>query len=233
MPPLFKGIALFTPGGDLAYCIDVHKQSRWHLHLCTALQDRLNLPEPPYFLVPCYTATVDRWQDPKTSQILTVAEARPLVMRHRSLLYAVFGIDVADWKGIPVTPDLCDPQLLVKYRQRFPQLWQSHDLVMQAFAAPQLSASEDESLGCVLTLFVAGQTDETETTLTHVHQALEQSSRPYSLKVIDIHKHPDQMAAHQITATPTLIKTWPPPTTRLAERLDNAAQITAWLESNL
>ncbi|MFM7558989.1 MAG: circadian clock protein KaiB, partial [Cylindrospermopsis raciborskii] len=57
LPQVFKGIALFTPGGDLIYCIDPSKQKRWHLHLCGVLQQILNLSEPPHFLVPCYTAT--------------------------------------------------------------------------------------------------------------------------------------------------------------------------------
>ncbi|MFM6041706.1 MAG: circadian clock protein KaiB, partial [Dolichospermum sp.] len=40
-PQLFKGIALFTPGGDLIYCIDPSKQGRWHLNLCAALREIL------------------------------------------------------------------------------------------------------------------------------------------------------------------------------------------------
>ncbi|MDJ0558735.1 MAG: circadian clock protein KaiB, partial [Microcystis sp. M53599_WE4] len=34
LPDIFKGIALFTPGGDLIYCIDPDKQTHWHLNLC-------------------------------------------------------------------------------------------------------------------------------------------------------------------------------------------------------
>ena len=68
-PQLFKGIALFTPGGDLIYCIDSSKQGRWHLNLCAALQEILDLPEPPHFLVPCYTATIDHWLNPQTQKV--------------------------------------------------------------------------------------------------------------------------------------------------------------------
>ncbi|WP_239651521.1 hypothetical protein [Neosynechococcus sphagnicola] len=62
-PNLFKGIALFTPGGDLIYGIDVSKQSRWHLHLCTALQELLGLTEPPHFfssLLYCHRRSLAR-----------------------------------------------------------------------------------------------------------------------------------------------------------------------------
>lgn len=90
LPQLFKGIALFTPGGDLIYCIDPSKQGRWHLNLCATLQEILDLPEPPHFLVPCYTATIDHWLDPRTQQIRTFAEAYPAVMRHQALLNAYF-----------------------------------------------------------------------------------------------------------------------------------------------
>lgn len=216
------------------YCIDVQKRSRWHLHLCAALQDRLRLPEPPHFLVPCYTATVDRWRDSQSEQILTVAEAHPLVMRHRSLLHAVFGVDAVHWQGISASPELCDPRLLLKYRQQFPRLWQSHNLVMQAFAPPQarFHSLEKEPAGRVLTLFVAGETHQTDVVLTQMHQALEQMSQPYTLKVVDIHKHPDQAAAQQIEVVPTLVKTWPLPVARLSNQLSEAASIQAWLEAN-
>ena len=59
-PLAFKGIALFTPGGDVVYCIDPKKQNRWHVQLCGLLQYLLNLPELPHFLVPSYAATLDR-----------------------------------------------------------------------------------------------------------------------------------------------------------------------------
>jgi len=77
LPDIFKGIALFTPGGDLIYCIDPNKQTHWHLNLCAALQSALGLPEPPHFLVPSFTATIDRWRDPYSHRIHTRAEVYP------------------------------------------------------------------------------------------------------------------------------------------------------------
>ena len=46
LPDFYKGIVLFTPGGDIIYTIDPNKQERWHLHLCLGLQEILGLPEP-------------------------------------------------------------------------------------------------------------------------------------------------------------------------------------------
>ncbi|HEY9642884.1 MAG TPA: hypothetical protein V6C57_20515, partial [Coleofasciculaceae cyanobacterium] len=90
---LFKGIALFTPGGDLVYCIDPKKQNRWHMQLCAVFQELLGLTELPHFLLPCYTATIDRWIDPHTQEIQTFAEASPLVLRHQALLNVLFNVD--------------------------------------------------------------------------------------------------------------------------------------------
>lgn len=94
---LFKGIALFTPGGDLIYSIDPNKQGRWHSHLCAALQEILDLPEPPHFLVPCYTATIDHWLDPRTQQVQTFAEAYPAVIRHQAILNTLFSREELVW----------------------------------------------------------------------------------------------------------------------------------------
>lgn len=234
----FKGIALFTPGGDLIYCIDPKKRDRWHLQLCAALQDMLGLAEPPHFLVPCYTATIDRWLDPRTHQIETFAEASPLVMRHRALLNVLFGVE-AVWQTAVNPEEVCDPLVLESYRIQFPELWQEHDLVMQfqRTEAQPLSARSStlswspvqtapNSQGYVLRLFVAGSSAATEQILLHLHQLLERSlQQPYTLKVIDIYKHPDQAEADQITATPTLVKAFPPPTRRIVGDLSDTNRV--------
>ena len=235
-PQVFKGIALFTPGGDLVYCIDEQKQNRWHLHLCAALQEILGLREPPHFLVPCYSATIDRWLDPHTQQLQTVAEACPFVLKYHALLNALFDTQ-AVWQAIDRTQDLCDPNLLNAYRQQFPQLWQDHDLVLRyeqpirngsaSLAAslqngierlplPESAIEPATPQGYVFRLFVSGQTAATERTLQHLHQMLENSLRqPYTLQVVDVHKHPDQAERDQVTATPTLLRAWPPPVRRI------------------
>lgn len=242
MPQLFKGIALFTPGGDLIYCIDPSKQSRWHLNLCATLQEILGLPEPPHFLVPCYTATVDRWLDPQTKQIKLSAEAYPPVFRHRALLNAVFETDDSVWRIR--ADELCNPLAIATYYQQFPQLWENHELIVQfQQPAPEVSEREPdlspaspavhEPQGYVLRLFVSGNSAATERTLQTLHQLLEQSiGHPYTLKVIDVFKHPEQAEADQISATPTLIKIWPRPVRRIVGELDDVEKILRLLNSS-
>ncbi|MBW4659346.1 MAG: circadian clock KaiB family protein [Drouetiella hepatica Uher 2000/2452] len=237
---LFKGIALFTPGGDLVYCIDPEKRSRWHLQLCTALQEALQLTEPPHFLVPCYTATIDRWLDPQTQCIQTFAESSPLVLRHQALLNVLFGVDSLVWTALPCPEGVCDPPVVESYRQQFPQLWEEHDLVMRFDQAPARSLSGENStlswlppdppaeaaLGYVLRLFVSGNSVATEKILKILHQILEQSlQQPYTLKVIDIQRHPEQAEANQITATPTLVKVWPHPLRRIVGDLSDTQKV--------
>lgn len=340
---LFKGIALFTPGGDLIYCIDSSKQGRWHLHLCAALQELLRLPEPPHFLVPGYTATIDRWLEPRTQQLQQSAEVYPLVKAHQPLLNAVFGTGQLIWQIAPWQEELSDPIVLETYRDQFPQLWEDHDLIVhcerterltdsysqieQAIAtdlatlsnpnietseqrhtltshfvppegltnmehypifssqkqepeavdqadiaaappnleqiqpsnppletlvtkenavyrmpqrqiissseplisnqSPDLDILSTQSPGSyVLRLFVSGHSAATEHTLKSLHQLLESSlPYPYTLKIIDVFKHPDQAEANQISATPTLLRVWPQPVRRLVGDLTNMERV--------
>ncbi len=237
---LFKGIALFTPGGDLVYCIDPDKQNRWHLQLCAVLQEMLGLQELPHFLVPCYTATVDRWLDPRTQTIQTFAEACPLVWRHQALLNAVFGTSNLVWKSGPCPEAICDASVLATHRTQFPQLWQDHDLVVRLGPAqsPTLSGPQGSTLswsplnpgqetqGYVFRLFVSGHTTATEHILQSLHQTLEQAlQQPYTLKIVDIYKHPELAEVDQISATPTLVKVWPQPVRRVVGDLDNIHKV--------
>jgi circadian clock protein KaiB len=236
-PALFKGIALFTPGGDLIYCIDPSKQNRWHLHLCAALQELLGLPEPPHFLVPCYTATVDRWLDTATRQIRTVAEASPAVLRFQPLLNAIFATGNLEWTAASLPEGLCDPMVLATYRQQFPQLWETHELLVRyEQTAPYLEAIAEPAApvtlpatapqGYVFRLFVSGYSSATERTLQNLHALLEQClSQPYTLKIIDVSQHPDQAECDQVTATPTLVKAYPLPMRRIVGNLDHVDQL--------
>ncbi len=245
-PPLFKGIVLFTPGGDLVYCIDSHKQNRWHLQLCAVLQDMIGLPEPPHFLVPFYSATIDRWLDPQTRQIRTVAEACPAVLRYQSLLNALFGTDSLVWDTALHPEGLDDSTLLTVYRDQVPQLWEHHDLVVRldanyalGYGQPNSTVSwsplstPDEAQGYVLRLFVSGHSAATERILQNLHQLLETSlQQPYTLKVVDIYKHPEQAEVNQIAATPTLMKVWPHPVRRIVGEMDSAAKLLQILTSD-
>ena len=245
LPQAFKGIALFTPGGDLIYCIDFHKRNRWHLHLCATLQEVLDLPEPPHFLVPCYTATVDRWLDPRSNRVRTIAEAHPLVLRHQALLNAVFEVGDLIWQPVSTTADLCDPEVLATHRDQFPQLWEDHDLIVRFDRKQQpqdpsdgkgvlswspAPSAEDPS-GYVLRLFVSGNNSATEGILKNLHQLLETSlNHPYTLKVIDIYKHPEQAEANHVSATPTLLKVWPKPVKRVVGKLEDPQKILQFLQ---
>jgi circadian clock protein KaiB len=242
IPQFFKGIALFTPGGDLVYNIDANKQGQWHLHLCLALQELLQLPEPPHFLVPCYTATVDRWLDPATQEVRTAAEAYPPVIRYQALLNAVFELGESRWSMAAWQEEWCNPLILASYRQQFPQLWHSHHLVMpvteQGKSLPSVALiektrqrstnteSSPPASGYVLRLFVAGINPATERTLQRLHQFLERSlNDPYVLEVVDIHRHPDKAEMDQVTATPTLVKVWPKPSRKLVGELDHVEKV--------
>jgi len=241
LPQLFKGIALFTPGGDLIYCIDSTKEGHWHLHLCVRLQELLSLPEPPHFLVPCYTATIDRWLDPRSQHLCIAAEASPTVLRHQTLLNAIFGTEDLVWQPAPWVEGMCDPLVLDTYRDRFPQLWTEHDLIVRfdrTAPSPPLPqsaktlASENnrplpqESQRCVLRLFVSGHSAATKRTLQRLHQLLEQSMPyPYTLKVIDIFKHPEQAEQDQVAATPTLVRIWPHPIRRIVGSLEDVDKV--------
>jgi circadian clock protein KaiB len=288
-PQLFKGIALFTPGGDLIYSVDPSKQEHWHLHLCASLQEILGLPEPPHFLVPGYTGTIDRWLDPYTQQMRTSAELYPPIQHHQALLNAVFGVRNLLWQVTPWREESCDPMVLETYRDRFPQLWQDHDWIIRcdrpdecleqlsdanprhdhdssliqspqtyAWSFPERwtiqqtpwresshpSSTEIDPLDSpnsdresnpsqansiplttpsyVLRLFVSGHSGSTEHILKKLHQLLEQSlQHPYTLKVIDVFKHPEQAEANQISATPTLLRVWPPPVRRIVGDLND------------
>ena len=258
LPEIFKGIALFTPGGDLIYCIDSHKRTQWHLQLCVSLQEILGLSEPPHFLIPCYTATVDCWRDRSDRQLRVAAEAYPPVLRYQTLLNAIFGTGDLVWEAR--SDEICEPMAIATYREQFPELWENHDLVVQYPIAQPRSDSLNSAIvhpsrfgpshrmpptqptplppppptqGYVLRLFVSGINPNTERTLETLYQLLEQClDRPYTLKVIDVLKHPEQAEADQISATPTLIKIWPKPVRRIVGELNDAAKIVRLLSNS-
>jgi circadian clock protein KaiB len=250
LPQLFKGIALLTPGGDFFYCIDSQKRNRWHVHLCTSIQEWLGLSEPPHFLVPFYTATIDRCLDPHTQQVKVFAEAYPPLFQCRALLNAVFVTDDLVWQPVIDVPEWCQPLGLLAYRDSFPQLWEAHNLVVQVKLAESNSVVDrvfgdrvlyndrfrdhesPEVGGYVLHLFIKGQNAAIEQSLFNLHQFLDQAlDQPYTLKVIDVLKHPDHAEAERISATPTLIRVWPTPVKRIVGALDNPSQILGLLES--
>ncbi|MBD0268344.1 MAG: circadian clock protein KaiB [Cyanobacteria bacterium Co-bin8] len=244
-PQVFKGIALFTPGGDLVYCLDKQKRTRWHLDLCATLQDQLALSDPPYFLLPSYTATVDRWIDPASGQLVMVAEAYPRVLRFRALLNAVFAVE-AQWQPVYTSPETGSPVLLEMHRAQFPQLWECHDLIVQAdrgrLEPPSLAMPVmDQSLTNAPTsaeplafrLFVSGSAAASAENLLRVLYTTFESvlKQPYTLKLIDVTQHPEQAEADQISVTPTLVRVWPEPRRRIAGDLSSPRRLLAFLQT--
>jgi len=244
-PLAFKGIALFTPGGDVVYCIDPKKQNRWHVQLCGLLQYLLNLPELPHFLVPSYAATLDRTIDPHSQHIQDIAELSPLLSSAQPILNAIFQTHGLVWQEIPLAPQLIDPVVLTTYRSQFPQLWENHDLVVRyqptaptfdfpPFDSPlnPVSVPTANPQGYVFRLFVAGSTTATERTLQKLHQLLEDLlTQPYTLRVIDVTQHPDLAEQDHVTATPTLVRVHPLPLRRLVGNFDSVEQLLGILSN--
>ncbi len=255
IPQCFKGIALFTPGGDLVYSIDPNKQARWHLHLGLALQEVFGLSEPPYFLLPGYTATIDRWQNHQTGKVEVCAEVYPAVARYLPLLQILFGIE-NHWQVVPWREDHCHPEIFETYHQEFPQLWEERDLIIRldpdnpypdtrSFSADlakieskptnlgsakagatRAQKSHQNNRGYVLRLFVAGNNINTNQTLDNIHNILERGlASPYNLKIIDIIKNPEQAEKNQVSATPTLVRIWPKPIKKIVGELTDLERI--------
>lgn len=232
----FKGIAVFTPGGDLVYCRDRDRQGQWHVHLCGTLQEHLGLAESPHFLVPYFTATVDRWIDTATQELQTVAEIYPPLLRYQGLLNALFDLGDVEWQIVHPLPESCSPSVFATYQEQFPQLWDSHHLVLDVSrdrdpnARSQEIIPETEADDPVLRLFVSGHSALTEQILRTLQSVLETTRhRPYTLKVIDVSKHPEQAEADQISATPTLVRVWPHPVKRLVGELNDPISILSLL----
>jgi circadian clock protein KaiB len=249
LPHIFKGIALFTPGGDLIYGIDPSKKNKWHFHLCLGLREIWGLSEPPHFLVPGYTATVERYVDPQTQEVQTIAEAYPAVKSYIPLLQVLFNLKATqEWQIAPWQEEHCNRAVLETYRDRFPQLWEDRDLIVRM--DPRHSGEEEpiktrdastENLnllssagisgpehtrGYILHLFISSDRPTAEQTLASIHQILERGlTSPYTLRIIDIAKNPEQAEIYQVAATPTLVRVWPQPVKRIVGQLDDIQRV--------
>jgi circadian clock protein KaiB len=248
LPQVFKGIALFTPGGDLIYGIDPSKQTQWHSHLCHGLQKILNLTDSPHFLVPGYTATVERWLDPSTHQLQTIAEIYPAVQQYTPLLQALFELDAkTQWQVAPWHEEYCHRAVIETYKPHFPQLWQRQDLAVrfdpkqsarlttEGLVTPQHHLEQTTSTQIEvynLQLFISSDNDSAEKTLSNLHQLLEERlTNPYTLKVIDIAKNPEQAISHRVLTTPTLIRVSPKPIKRIVGQLDDIPRVLKIISS--
>jgi circadian clock protein KaiB len=180
------------------------------------------------------------------------------VLRHQTLLNAIFGTGDLVWEAR--SDEICEPMAIATYHEQFPELWENHDLVVQypieigrseSYSStivhpsrfrqsqqtpptkPTAVSPQPPTQGYVLRLFVSGSNPNTQRTLETLYQLLEQClDRPYTLKVIDVLKHPEQAEADQISATPTLIKIWPKPVRRIVGELNDAEKIVRLLSNS-
>jgi circadian clock protein KaiB len=242
IPQVFKGIALLTPGGDIIYGIDPSKQAQWHVHLCQGLQNIMGLADFPHFLVPGYTATVERWLDPQTQQSKAIAEIYPAVQRYIPLLEKLFELEpTIKWHLAPWQEEYCNRAVIETHRAHFPQLWQRHNLVVRLDPkhsrrstsenyqplTPKIETTAQQD-SYILRLFISSNNPNAEQTLANIHQLLEERlTNPYTLKVIDIAQHPEQAAKHRVIITPTLVRIFPKPVRRIVGQLDDIERLLA------
>lgn len=227
----------------MIYGIDPSKQDQWHIHLCHGLQETMNLADSPHFLVPGYTATVERWLDPQTQNLKTIAEVYPAVQHYIPLLHVLFELETTiDWHIAPWQEEYCNHAVIETYRSHFPQLWTRQDLIIR-HDPKHLTKSTLESHhplshkvtkgigteqaeGYILRLFISSNNPSAERTLSNIHQLLEIGLiSPYTLKVIDLAKHPEQAEIHWVTTTPTLIRVSPKPIRRIVGQLDDIQRV--------
>lgn len=246
--PPYKAIVLFTPGGDVLYAIDRDKTRHWHFDLCLGIQSLLKLQETPHFLVPYYTATVDVGSLSLNTAPPIFAEVHTPVYHHRHFLSALLGLPQIPWQRAKSTPEVMDGDLLRSYAQQFPELWQGHNWVVpleevmslaQAIEAADPARYSQKSFvspveaSChyVLRFYVSGHGGQTKKSLSELHQCLKQGlDGHYSLKVIDIHREPELAERDQITAIPTLIRTYPKPTRRIVGQFQDPQKLLSLLQ---
>ncbi|MEL6438274.1 MAG: circadian clock KaiB family protein [Cyanobacteria bacterium J06621_8] len=244
LPQVFKGIALFTPGGDLIYGVAPHKQTQWHIDLCQRLQQTMGLADAPHFLVPGYTATIERSLEPQSNRLKTIAEVYPAVQHYIPLLQAIFELESkTQWHIAPWQEELCNRAVIETYRAHYPQLWQRQNLILRHDPGYSLQypsqqnpnvygqqtnaiKSTDSPEGYVLRLFISSEDPDTEQTLSQIHQLLEDGLlTPYTLKVIDLAKNPEQALSHRVATTPTLVRVSPKPELRITGQFDDTSRV--------
>nr|WP_319421276.1 circadian clock KaiB family protein [Pleurocapsa sp. FMAR1] len=140
--------------------------------------------------------------------------------------------------------------MIETYRSHFPQLWEQRDLIIRLdpkHSSHRTSEINDTSLdpssntlriapehseSYVLRLFIKSDNFRGEKTLSSIHQLLEQGlASPYTLKVIDISKNPEQAAIDCVTVTPTLIRVAPKPVRRIIGQFDDIQRVLKIISS--
>lgn len=83
----------------------------------------------------------------------------------------------------------------------------------------------------VLRLFVAGNSARSSNAIANIREICETNLKGrYTLEVIDIYQQPEKARSDQILATPTLIKTLPPPLRRIIGDLSSNERVIVGLD---
>jgi len=83
----------------------------------------------------------------------------------------------------------------------------------------------------VLKLYVTGVTSRSQAALKNIEKILSEAYKgAYSLRVIDVMKHPKLAEDDKILATPTLIKILPPPVARIIGDLMDKEKVLLGLD---
>lgn len=83
----------------------------------------------------------------------------------------------------------------------------------------------------VLKLYVTGLTPRSQDAVKNLKKILNEDYKGvYSLRVIDVLKHPNLAEDDKILATPTLIKILPPPVRRIIGDLSNKEKVLLGLD---
>lgn len=82
----------------------------------------------------------------------------------------------------------------------------------------------------VLRLFVTGATVRSQRAIANMRKICEEELEGrYDLEVIDIYQNPGATRAHQVIATPTLVKVLPEPLRRIIGDLSNRERVLSGL----
>jgi circadian clock protein KaiB len=82
-----------------------------------------------------------------------------------------------------------------------------------------------------LTLFITGQTLRSRSAVYHLRKLSDEvADGQYELTIIDVLEHPHLAEEAKVIATPTLVKTSPPPIRRIVGDLANTREVLRWLD---
>lgn len=100
-----------------------------------------------------------------------------------------------------------------------------------ALARFEARLEEQESASYVLTLFVTGASEMSGRAITNVRALCDEHLEGrYTLEVVDVHRDPSLMSAHDVVAAPTLIKEQPLPKRMLVGDLSDTVRVLAALD---